>query len=145
MTRPQIALCVTRLWSSRAPIFNLNATTFATLCAQAGPWASSAEKVSLRWQTFIYVIKLSVSTPKHTMPSIPRPIHTTPSNQAGKKKVQGPPLVYATPDLLGDAHRRKPSERLRGPWDHSECIGVVIDVEQLLAPLKPAVVRRCSI
>lgn len=32
------------------------------------------------------------------------------------------------------------SPKIRGPWDHSGCIAVAIDVENVLAPLKPVAV-----
>ncbi|EFI28420.1 hypothetical protein CC1G_13954 [Coprinopsis cinerea okayama7 len=80
------------------------------------------------------------NAPKYTLPSLPWPIHTEASNRPEKRRVMDLPPIQLSMPVAGSE-----KSKLRGPWDHSSSISVEIDVERLLAPLKPAVVRRCSI
>ncbi|KAF5324866.1 hypothetical protein D9611_004535 [Ephemerocybe angulata] len=77
-------------------------------------------------------------SPKHSLPSLPRPIHTAPSTERLKRSPSSSGMIAVTPPA--NTSRTAPTARLRGPWDHSESVGVVIDVSLLLAPLQPAVV-----
>lgn len=103
------------------------------------------------------------------MPSVPRPAFYTPANVArgptprqrqsdvqamdnfsNQSTLSLPPLVlpdYSSPvDLESTSPLSRSSSRsespkvMRGPWDHSGCISVPLDVENILTPLKPVAV-----
>ena len=61
------------------------------------------------------------------MPSIPRPA------------VQRPPSEGSV-IVVGERGGPERRMRVRGPWDHSGSIGVVVDVDTLLQPLSRAMV-----
>lgn len=90
--------------------------------------------------------------PKHTLPSVPRPIFhplafvVGPAPRARCSDQDGttgiPALIIPSP-AASDSWSPSGSASgkiLRGPWDHSGSIPVPFDVEKMLAPLKAAVV-----
>ncbi|KAJ7168085.1 hypothetical protein C8R43DRAFT_983035 [Mycena crocata] len=98
------------------------------------------------------------STPKHTLPSVPRPTFSQPAmiargpsprQQASQR--EDPllsakfsslpaiviPLSTSLPSAVLSATTPSSRGRMRGPWDHSGSITTPIDMESLLTPLKP--------
>ncbi|KAF9459353.1 hypothetical protein BDZ94DRAFT_1268453 [Collybia nuda] len=99
----------------------------------------------------------SRNTPRHTLPSIPRPTFHPPTNA-----LHGPeprarqtvptqchscltPLIIPGSAINIDTIYPQPQQMaipktIRGPWDHSGSIPVPFVVEDILAPLKPVAV-----
>ncbi|KAJ7582511.1 hypothetical protein C8J56DRAFT_954956 [Mycena floridula] len=112
------------------------------------------------------------STPKHTLPSVPRPTFHSPSTiprgpsspprrqlttlpQPGLDSPSDYPTSLFTPTGYDSTTSSTPSstasfsprsspKALRGPWDHSGSILVPIDLEHCLTPLKPVLVRETN-
>ncbi|KIK63764.1 hypothetical protein GYMLUDRAFT_40829 [Collybiopsis luxurians FD-317 M1] len=95
------------------------------------------------------------SVPKHTMPSVPRPVFTPPmivsrgANARPRvstlqvdvvmeeiKSCYGPVGDQSQGSILETAREL----RIRGPWDHSGSISAQLERGRVLAPLKAAVV-----
>ncbi|TEB35992.1 hypothetical protein FA13DRAFT_1787446 [Coprinellus micaceus] len=73
-------------------------------------------------------------TPKHTLPTPPRPIHVAPITV----RIPRPAAAFSVHVPAKETAIANP--RLRGPWDHSSSVRIALDVERMLAPLQPAVV-----
>ncbi|KNZ75297.1 RNA-binding post-transcriptional regulator cip2 [Termitomyces sp. J132] len=83
----------------------------------------------------------------HKLPSLPPPIfHPTPAPK--QTATRGRRFALPSSDILlvllrenavkADPHPRPAvTPKLRGPWNHSGCIRVTLDVESVLAPLQP--------
>lgn len=90
------------------------------------------------------------NAPKHTLPSMPRPtFHPSPATkQPTVTRSRSATLPSLDIGLGGESEGRLlltaspavSTQKIRGPWDHSGCIAVVFDVENMLAPLKPVAV-----
>ncbi|KAG6874327.1 hypothetical protein C0995_001552 [Termitomyces sp. Mi166 len=90
------------------------------------------------------------NSPKHRLPSLPPPIfYPTPAMKQTATRGRNRSFVLPSLDILprekgvkADPHPRLAvTPKLRGPWDHSGCITVSFDVENVLAPLQPAAVN----
>ncbi|KAF9264954.1 hypothetical protein L218DRAFT_1076382 [Marasmius fiardii PR-910] len=89
------------------------------------------------------------NTPKHTMPSLPRPtfypqaaVPRGPSPAPRHKSKDGLNLSVAE---LGKSYQyinvlAVAAPKVRGPWDHSGSIRLPFNAESLLAPMKPVAV-----
>ena len=75
------------------------------------------------------------SAPKHTLPSVPRPIHAAPPSTKPATEVKMPVVLSE----VGQAPKQE--QRIRGPWEHASGVDVKIDVALLLPLPKPAVVN----
>ncbi|KAJ8593898.1 hypothetical protein M405DRAFT_785325 [Rhizopogon salebrosus TDB-379] len=102
------------------------------------------------------------TAPRHTLPSIPcpafQPEAMLPRGPAPSPRTRrADPARLAFPDLppldveIATIYRSTSStptsslsptseKRIRGPWEHSNCISVQVDVDSLLAFPKPAAV-----
>ncbi|KAF8078168.1 hypothetical protein FPV67DRAFT_38451 [Lyophyllum atratum] len=90
------------------------------------------------------------NAPKHTLPSVPRPaFHPTPAaKQTAPIRSRSQSFLLPCLDMAGSATtlesdvypRSAVITKVRGPWDHSGCIAVEFDVENVLAPLKPVAI-----
>ncbi|KAJ3937442.1 MAG: hypothetical protein NXY57DRAFT_981492 [Lentinula lateritia] len=102
----------------------------------------------------------SYSAPKHTMPSVPRPTFCPPMivsrGATGRPRASAlqvdvvmkeiksaslsPLSAHASPRSLGSISESPTTLRVRGPWDHSASIILPFEAEEILAPLKAAIV-----
>ncbi|TFK25072.1 hypothetical protein FA15DRAFT_591242 [Coprinopsis marcescibilis] len=80
------------------------------------------------------------NAPKHRLPSLPRPIHTV----ATTRPIKGQGTEKNAPIPAIKRSESEDKQQVRGPWNHSSSISVVIDVSQLLAPPKPVLVKSWS-
>ncbi|KIK95859.1 hypothetical protein PAXRUDRAFT_139761 [Paxillus rubicundulus Ve08.2h10] len=98
------------------------------------------------------------SQPKHTLPSIPLPAFhpaaalphgPTPAPRSRPTHVISPDLppldlaVICGPNSSGDLSSTptsSPTKRLRGPWDDSSSVALVVDVDSILAMPKPVAI-----
>ncbi|KAJ4501755.1 hypothetical protein C8R41DRAFT_13131 [Lentinula lateritia] len=100
------------------------------------------------------------SAPKHTMPSVPRPTFCPPMivsrGATGRPRASAlqvdvvmkeiksaslsPLSAHASPRSLGSISESPTTLRVRGPWDHSASIILPFEAEEILAPLKAAIV-----
>ncbi|KAI0075484.1 hypothetical protein K474DRAFT_1582781, partial [Panus rudis PR-1116 ss-1] len=87
--------------------------------------------------------------PKHTLPSLPRPafnpkvhIVTAPGPKPRRRVNSQADLTDSEGSLSPSSSRSSLSDMpLRGPWDHSGCIKVPIDLATLLTPPRPVAVN----
>ncbi|KAG7092183.1 hypothetical protein E1B28_008552 [Marasmius oreades] len=86
------------------------------------------------------------NTPKHTMPSVPRPAFYP---QAAVPRGPSPTPRHKSKDWLvaefGKGYQpidvwATPAPKVRGPWDHAGSIRLPFNAESLLAPMKPVAV-----
>ncbi|KAG6820784.1 hypothetical protein H0H93_011549 [Arthromyces matolae] len=91
------------------------------------------------------------NTPKHKLPSVPLPtFYPIPSIRESTTPTRGRSrsfvlpkfnLVAETADEPACTIDTTAAVKQRGPWDHSGCIKLTIDVENVLAPLEPVAKR----
>ncbi|KAG6833493.1 hypothetical protein H0H87_006065 [Tephrocybe sp. NHM501043] len=80
------------------------------------------------------------NAPKHTLPSLPQPtFHPAPAVKQATTQGRSRSFLLPSLDIVLSERPRSPqtTQKIRGPWDHSGCIAVSFDVENLLAPLQP--------
>ncbi|KAF8126517.1 hypothetical protein EV363DRAFT_1174160 [Boletus edulis] len=86
------------------------------------------------------------SHPKHTLPSVPRPVFQPEAFLARGPALAPRPLPPLSLELATGSSGNltptsspswSPTKRVRGPWEDSSCFDFVVDVDSILALPKP--------
>ncbi|EJD02117.1 uncharacterized protein FOMMEDRAFT_109294 [Fomitiporia mediterranea MF3/22] len=80
---------------------------------------------------------------KHTLPSVPRPVHVPSDVTRSTVKPAPEPRIMATPphgSVYSQRHAHSIEDPVRGPWDHSRAVSLPIDVGSVLALPKPVAI-----
>ncbi|KAF8163076.1 hypothetical protein B0H34DRAFT_694056 [Crassisporium funariophilum] len=78
------------------------------------------------------------STPKHIMPSVPRPAMRRPCESSVTAQAQA--RARSRPEENVVVAEKAAVRTLRGPWDHSGSIATCVNVDRLLQPLQRAMI-----